>query len=247
MLKHQSLIQGLFFSVLLLGLPAAATATDSESDTGQDSSAASADPRLAAGRGLLYRPPSRGAPLSRVGSGSRGHGDQLPVINVLAPDHAAFSSTPQPKLYWFISEPHPADIEITISRDDVIEPVLEVNLGPAKKGGVHSLSLADYDISLEPGKTYRWYVALIVDPKARSQDHGMGSALIIDPTAEVPQGATPLEQGIALAESGLWHDAIETLSQGIRQQPGDSALHEARAALLEQVGLQTAAAYDRRM
>ncbi|MHC4422536.1 MAG: DUF928 domain-containing protein, partial [Planctomycetota bacterium] len=57
----------------------------------------------------------------------------------------------------------------------------------------------------------------------------------------------------ALAEAGIWYDAIDSLSQQIDAAPGNRILWNQRAALLEQVGLpevvlseQAAAGFGRR-
>ena len=47
------------------------------------------------------------------------------------------------------------------------------------------------------------------------------------------------------AESGLWYDVIDTLSAEIGSAPANRELREQRASLLEQVGLDQAAAYER--
>jgi hypothetical protein len=47
------------------------------------------------------------------------------------------------------------------------------------------------------------------------------------------------------AEAGLWYDAIDQLSKQIGADRGNRALREQRAALLDQVGLRDAAAFDR--
>jgi hypothetical protein len=48
------------------------------------------------------------------------------------------------------------------------------------------------------------------------------------------------DKAVALAQQGIWYDAIETLSVAI-DKTGDPALKQQRAELLAQVGLQEAA------
>ena len=196
--------------------------------------------------GLLYRPPSRGAPAVRIGAGSRGFGNMsaLPVLMVLAPDHTALTSSSQPTLYWFLSATHPGDIEFSISREGQIDPVLEVNLGPAEYTGFHHLNLADHGVSLEPGVEYSWYVTLIVNPNFRSKDHSMGGAFTVKPRTVEISGESMLEQAIELAQAGYWHDAIDALSHAIDEDPANIQLRDARAKMLDQVGLSAAAEYD---
>jgi hypothetical protein len=69
-----------------------------------------------------------------------------------------------------------------------------------------------------------------------------------EPPAQLGQrleGAGPSRAAFIQAESGLWYDALASLAQGIAAAPAETGLHAQRAALLEQVGLKEAAAYDR--
>ena len=58
-------------------------------------------------------------------------------------------------------------------------------------------------------------------------------------------GASKSRLPFLYAEAGFWYDAIATLSEQIDANPADRDLREQRAALLEQVGLKAAAAYER--
>ena len=51
----------------------------------------------------VYKPPQRGAPGGRVGGSSRGIGDRLLTLSVLAPDHTGLTVREQPSLYWYLS------------------------------------------------------------------------------------------------------------------------------------------------
>ena len=203
-------------------------------------------------QGALYRPPSRGAPVVRVGAGSRGvnDGEKVPILMALVPEHLALSASEQPVLYWFISSPHPGDVQVSISREDRVDPVFETNLGPAVAAGFHRLDLADQGVTLEPGIEYSWFVTLILNPDVRSKDHPMGGAIVVEPRgAEVKgemQGETALDQAVELAHAGYWHDAIDALGRAIEAHPNDGELREIRAKMLDQVGLSEAAEYDRR-
>ena len=61
------------------------------------------------------------------------------------------------------------------------------------------------------------------------------------------EAAEPGEQGKVYAESGLWYDALASVSQAIEHAPREARLRELRAGLLEQVGLREAATYDRQV
>lgn len=193
--------------------------------------------------GPLYHSPNPDAPHIRVDGVTRGMtrglggGSSIPRLVSLVPQDLAYSASEQPTLYWFISDPYPANVEISITQDGSIEPVLEADLGPADKAGIHALSLADRGISLDTGVEYNWYVTLVLDPNARSQDLGAGSSLIVTPLIRSMNETNPLERGIALASAGLWYDAMDVINRGIESQPGNFELTAARAALLDEVDL----------
>jgi hypothetical protein len=57
--------------------------------------------------------------------------------------------------------------------------------------------------------------------------------------------ASPAQMPALYAEAGIWYDAIDQLSKQISADQSNRQLRERRAALLEQVGLREAAAFDR--
>jgi len=201
--------------------------------------------------GFSYRPPMRGAPAARIGGGTRGIGDMALELVVLAPDHTGLTTKEQPTLYWYVSQPVPARLEVTVINDEAIDPALEEKVDDPGRPGIQSIDLAKSGVKLKPGVEYRWFVSAIADPDQRSND------IVASGTIEriTPQGA--LKSQIAgagadqrtlagvYAEAGVWYDTIDILSRMIEKSPNDSALREQRAVLLEQVGLKSVADYTR--
>lgn len=196
-----------------------------------------------------YRPPARGTPASRVGGGSRGSGDEAPRLAVLAPDHTGLTTQEQPSLYWFVSKPAAAKIEVTVINDQAVAPVLEKNVDAPARAGIQRLRLADYGIKLQPGIEYRWHVALVLDPAQRSNDIiASGTIQRIAPDARLQAKLAQTSKArlpFAYAEEGLWYDAIEAVSELIEGNPPDKTARMQRARMLEQVGLEDAAQADR--
>lgn len=200
-------------------------------------------------RGAAYLPPSRGAPASRVGGGSRATGLTPVKLSVIAPEHTGLTTRNQPTLYWYLSRPVDARLDVTVIDDRKIDPLLEQVIGIPESAGIQSLDLASVGTALEPGIEYRWFVSLTPDEKQRSSDIvASGTIEYSKPDAALEKriaGADELAMARIYAEDGIWYDAIDSLSLAIQQNPEDSGLHAQRAALLEQVGLDAAAAYDR--
>ncbi|MDP2827815.1 MAG: DUF928 domain-containing protein [Sulfuricellaceae bacterium] len=189
----------------------------------------------------MYKPPLRGAPASRVGGGSRGMADNLPKIAVLAPDHTGYTTQEQPVLYWYLSKPVAIRLEITITDDKTIQPLLEKRLEVPAKAGIQALSLKDHGIHLKPGAEYSWFVGLVADAKQRSSDVIAGGTIARKEPAAALQAklakSSPKQVPFVYAEEGFWYDAIASISSLIAAHPEDQALRQQRAALLEQVGL----------
>jgi uncharacterized protein DUF928 len=197
----------------------------------------------------LYQPPRRGAPGGRVGGGTRGPSPGLPLLYALVPDHVAVTAEEQPPLVWYLSKATSFPLEFTVVEAMGVEPILEVVLSSPTEAGIHILSLAQYDVRFETGKTYQWFVSLIPDPARRSKDIIAGGMLEVETLpeniAEAVKQATPRDATKLLAKAGFWYDAMGVISHGIQANPTDRALHDVRATLLEQVDLITVAQVDR--
>jgi Domain of Unknown Function (DUF928) len=159
----------------------------------------------------------------------------------------------EPTVYWYLSKSidKPAELTLnsTASLQDAATPALDITLKPPLSKGIHALRLADHGVTLKPGVQYQWFVAVVSNPNQRSDDVLAGGSIerVADSAAlQARLGKTPQAQWAAVyAESGIWYDAIDTLSKRISADPKNRQLRAQRAALLDQVGLEDAAAYDR--
>lgn len=202
---------------------------------------------------LLYKPPvGMGVPTGLIAGGSRGtttclsddSGDKNTALtlSVLAPaNHIGQTVHEQPSLYWYLSATAGCQVEITLTDEQTIEPLLELHLSPPIKPGVQHVRLADYGVRLTPGVQYQWAVALIPDPEHRSKDIIAASGITRITATEVLQANLTQTDKTAVpalyAEAGLWYDAVAAISDLIGAEPQDPALCMQRAALLEQAQL----------
>ena len=116
---------------------------------------------------------------------------------------------------------------------------------------MHRVSLAEHGARLRPGVDYRWFVALVRDPERRSRGCRVGSR---DPlhaartrARSSARGRTAPRAPPTSTRSRASGTTPSTSSRaGSRRSPDAALLHEHRAALLEQVGLDDAAAFERR-
>jgi len=194
------------------------------------------EPSTAASEPPVYRPPRRGAPRAKVGGGLRG-ARALPEPLALAPGHLAQTASPQPALFWYIDAvpAGPVQIVFTLIDAEGVDPVVEASLDPPTRAGIHRIRLADHGVELEPGVEYEWSIAVVVDPAQRARD--------VVTTGYIQRVAQPasLEGAVATAAryaaAGLWYDALETISDSIREAPDDVELRRHRSGLLRQAGL----------
>lgn len=198
---------------------------------------------------IRYKPPVSGAPAVRATGGTRAGGEKGPSLDVLAPEHLAFTSQAQPTLYWYQSQPAQADFELTITEPKKPKPVLAVSGGASSTAGIHSIPLSKHKVSLATGVAYQWSVAIIPDPSNRSKDIlAKGMIKRLDAPADLLEkaaAAEPAERAVIFAQAGYWYDALQAISTAIAARPKDKALHALRASLLEQAKLPKAAAADR--
>jgi hypothetical protein len=220
-----------------------------------DASAKPADPSAKPARRTLlkYTPPKNTTGGSRIDGdgGSRGLAEKLPALYVLAPNHPGLTTREQPSLFWYQSAPANTRFEVTLIQPKHPKPLLRLGIGKAEKAGIHRVSLAKQNVLLQPGIVYKWTVAWVPDSANRSLNIiASGTIQRTEPDAKLAAGlaaAPDLDKAALYAQSGIWYDALEAISNEIEAAPGNKELRAARANLLEQAGLKEAAAAERRL
>ena len=203
---------------------------------------------------IVYKPPKRGAPESRVGGATRGMEfegaeKQGPVAAVLAPRHAGLTVREQPTLYWFVSDTSFVRIEVSREVDGSHRTVLRVDYPHAMAPGINAFSFVDYNMLLEVDTEYRWSL-IILSGGAGGEGEAAASGTIrrvlphdslvakFSQQVDVPKFYT-------LAEEGVWYDAVDELAKAIAADPDDLQLRALRAMLMDQVDLPAVATYER--
>src|SRR6185312_4059190 len=151
---------------------------------------------------VRFRPQTKDATSVRVTGGSRGSGESLVTLDVLAPDEIGLTTQEQPSLFWFQSKPANAKFELTLLQDNKVKPIVQVQIDRSTKAGIQRLKLADYHAKLEAGVEYQWVIALVADPENRSKDL-VASGVIkrIEPTADLK---TKLASAPAGSTAGIY-------------------------------------------
>jgi hypothetical protein len=195
---------------------------------------------------MKYQPPDWKAPKTRVAAATRGPGMGSLHLTLLVPEQTGYTSEASPTLYWYVSERFRGPVVVTLLGQQEADPLLELRLDRGVEAGVQAVPLETYKVALEPGGNYEWSVTLIVDPTRPSADAFASGTIARAPGARLPQTGDDVDKLAALAAQGYWYDALDLSSRQIAAHPRVSVWRETRAALLDQVGLDEPAAWDRR-
>ena len=190
-----------------------------------------------------------GAPKVTESGGVRGIGS-APKVQVLAPERLSLSLSPSPTLYWYVSKDTESPVRFTLLSDDpnIVDPLLEVDLGVRSGPGIYSIPLAQYGIRLASKRQYSWSVTLSPEDGSGSEKPVAQTWLEHSPSAELdPFLATssPFNQTVEFAGKGYWYDAINMVSRQIEAGDQSQPWRQIRAQLLDQVDLKLAAKFDR--
>ena len=238
---------GILYGILLLVISPFALG-QSVSDS-QERPLLLADANLTSTTGatVVYTPPRRGAPVRRVGGGTRTTDISTTTVSVLAPEAVGLTTQEQPTLYWYLSDTVENRVVVTVVDEEVIDPLLELTLTAPEKPGIQALDLANLGVRLETDRRYEWEVALIDDSGYRYKDvYARGAIERVDASAELEaklQGRAPMEKAKVLAEAGIWYDAVDELSRAIARSPDATSFRAQRRSLLTQVKLDEVAGH----
>jgi hypothetical protein len=198
---------------------------------------------------IIYKPPKRGAPGGREGAGTRGLRESISLAALAPQNHTGLTVQAQPVLYWYLSQETRQPVEVVLTDQQSIKPLLTIRLDPPLQAGMQRVHLADHNIHLVPGVLYKWAVSLVRDAAQRSYDvTTAGTIEHIEPPSELRRQlaqASTMTAARLYATEGLWYDTIAALSELIDARPQDTRLRQQRATVLAQEGLTEAASYDR--
>jgi len=189
----------------------------------------------------VFKPTNLGAPMTRLGGATRSASRSVPRTEALVPEVAGHTLQAQPVLYWYLAGKTDDRIDFALIGVDPINPIRETTLKGPFEPGIQRIRLADHDVTLRPNLEYQWFVSVIPNPDQRLYDRVVGGGIQrVEPSAELDAELAAAEPGdahYALAEAGIWYDALDSLSLQIDATPENENLRAQRAALFDQVGL----------
>jgi hypothetical protein len=210
-------------AIVVLCCAVLAAATNADDSQREKSKPEATAPGVSAAPSGYVPPPSIGATRERtVGAATRSARFPGPTLYSLVPEHTGQTISAQPSLFWYLdtlpSEGTP--VYFTLTNDQKIDPIAEIELPKLSKAGIQRVDLAQYGIQLERATEYEWTIAVVIDPDQRADDVVTAGWVIV---VEEPKGLEPSAR--SYAAHGLWYDAMA------------SAPDDFRADLLREVGL----------
>jgi len=168
-------------------------------------------------------------------------------LHALVPSHVAHTTAAAPRLFWMTETDLPGPITFVWTLETTGE-FAEYALPAPVTRGIHAIDLTELGLELERDAVYTW--SIIAPAPGRADDEELMTMGAIRRVARTPDleriAAGPrAARAHAYAERGLWYDALDVLSTAIETEGAPTRLARQRAALLDQVGLEAAAAWDR--
>jgi uncharacterized protein DUF928 len=156
-------------------------------------------------------------------------------LKAIVPDHVGYTLKRSPVIYYFISKPTSLPTRFTLRDPRTAHPVVDVLLKSPSHSGLWPIRFADYDIVLDPGVQYRWFVSIIQDFDSLSKDIVAGG--VIECCSEDllfiwDARRCDKETVHAYARSGIWYDAFACVTELIEVSPEDQELRRMRNELL---------------
>jgi hypothetical protein len=176
---------------------------------------------------IVFKPPVIGAPGDRIGAGTRSGVSLVRRIELLVPKGGGLTAAGSPTLHWWLSKQFTGTVQIKIESIDDKQPVLEMRRSIDAKAGVQSLDLARLGLELDKRKIYVWKIIL-----RKSDDVAWASGLSFIERVSTPASAeagNPVQRARALAQAGIWYDALAQLAD-------DPKLEKQRNSLLKSAG-----------
>jgi hypothetical protein len=203
-----------------------------------------------------YKPPGNLGKPPTTGGGTRGNlkctqdaglpnpqPPLTPIMPLLAPNVGAVALTisEHPEFFVYVPQTSATEAEF-ILKDEEDNDVYRTNLALSGEPGIVSVSLPEDLPSLEVGKNYRWFFAVICDPDNRIEELVVDGwtqrqELDTDLAAKLERTTRASDRSFVYAQNGIWHDALSTLAQEIRNSNRNSLAMVQWKLLLESAGL----------
>jgi len=187
---------------------------------------------------------SRGRPIKRGGTGSRGDCPPVDVLTTgLIPEKNVGLTVDESPSFWFFVPYKRTDTPIGefVLQDETNNDVYRTNFTLPNTPGVVSLKLPS-TVALAVNTDYQWYFKLYCSKQQLSNPifvHGWVQRIPLKPElASLLKSATTPRQRIAIyAENGIWYSALSELANLRLAEPKNPIFANDWANLLQDIGL----------
>lgn len=213
-----------------------------------DPLAANLSDRALASTFAQYTPPvGRDRIIRTEGAGSRGcPTGSFGSISLLTPsDHVGLTATGRPTFSWYVASMPSTPMQFALVEPGVAKPIM-VKRFQNVKSGIVQLEIPPNIPELSVGKVYRWTVSLVCNSKRPSENIYVRSWIsrVANPIAANNDRATLNSPAKMLrdtaeeyARSGIWYDAVASVSKAYLADPKDDLNYQYLRFLLNGVGL----------
>lgn len=183
-----------------------------------------------------------GLPGRRIGGATRG-GAENPIVALVPENNQGLTVSGTPTFFFYVSKTQKPQMAEFVLVDENGQQIYQTTFTTNGNSGVVEIGLPTTGAtkSLEIGKAYRWYFAIIPNATNRREDvYVTGGIKRVQPNQELDgqlKNADPLERVTVYAANNLWYDAIATLAELRRSRPVDAALTAKWSQLLQSINL----------
>lgn len=188
---------------------------------------------------------SPGSPITPPsGAGSQPTGPKPPILLVPSTERELTIAS-HPTLFAYI--PQAGWVEFGLTEAKTAGAIYTTKF-VVQAPGIVQITVPKSVPPLAIGKTYRWYVSVVNDPKQPQEASSVqGQLQRVEPSTNLRQQlahAVPGELPAIYAEAGLWYETLTTLAELRSVYPQDGRLAAAWRDLLMQNGLNAVASAD---
>ncbi|MBE9224935.1 DUF928 domain-containing protein [Phormidium sp. LEGE 05292] len=187
-----------------------------------------------------------GLPGRRVGGGTRSDMfiSETPVVALVPDNNQGLTGSAAPTFFFYVPKTQKPQMVEFVLIDENERQIYETQFTTDGNSGVVGITIPGNEPTktLEVGKTYRWYFAIVPDRENRRSDiYVQGSikrvAVNQDLENKLKQGAS-LDLADSYKANNLWYDAMATVAELRRSRPTDTAVAAKWEQLLNSVNLQ---------
>ncbi|MGA9380786.1 MAG: DUF928 domain-containing protein [Phormidium sp.] len=187
-----------------------------------------------------------GLPGRRVGGGTRSDMfvSEMPLVALVPDNNQGLTGSATPTFFFYVPKTQKPQMVEFVLVDENERQIYQTQFTTDGNSGVVGITVPGNDPTktLEVGKTYRWYFAMIPDRENRRSDiYVTGSikrvAVSQDLENKLKQGAS-LDLANTYQTNNLWYDAMATVAELRRSRPTDTAVTTKWEQLLNSVDLQ---------